>query len=69
MAERLEKRLFTLKEAAHYLGRGLDSTRELIYGGELPVVQRGERGKCWLDIKDLDSWIDNNKHLELEVNK
>ncbi len=61
---RIEKRLYTIKESALYLGRGLDSMRELIYAGELPVVQKGERGKCWLDVYDLDSWIEKNKHVE-----
>ncbi len=64
MVDRPEKRLFTLKEAGIYLGRGIDSLRELIYAGELPVVQRGERGKQWLDIQDLDNWIEYNKHSE-----
>lgn len=64
MVQRPDKRLYTIKEAATYLGRGQDSLRELIYAGELPVIQRGDRGKQWLDIEDLNSWIDHNKNYE-----
>ena len=39
------KRLYTLKEVAAYLGRGADSMRELVWTGELPVIQVGERSK------------------------
>lgn len=64
MSQRPEKRLYSIKEAALYLGRGIDSLRELIYEGELPAVQRGSRGKVWLDVYDLDDWIDSNKNAE-----
>jgi hypothetical protein len=53
------KRLLTLKEAADYLGRKPDSMRELLYGRELRCIQKG-KGKIWLDIKELDGWIDQN---------
>jgi len=55
------QRLLTLKQAATYLGRGEDSLREMIYSGVFPVVQLGSRSKMWLDIGDLDTWIDENK--------
>jgi len=64
MVQYPNKRLYTLKEAACYLGRGLDSMRELVYRGEIPIVQKGERSKQWVDVIDLDSWIDTNKHIE-----
>lgn len=61
------KRLFTIFETARYLGRGTDSVREMIWTKEFRVVQKGERGKIYLDIKDLDAWIDKNKHFSGEL--
>ena len=58
------KRLYSIQEAAKYLGRGPDSVRELIYAKELPIIKRGEdpqRGKVWIDVRDLDSWIEGHK--------
>ena len=55
-------RLLSLKQAAKYLGRGEDSMRELIYARTFRVIQEGERSKMWLDVKDLDSWIEDRKH-------
>lgn len=39
----LKKRLFTLKEAADYLGRSEWGVRELIWGGKIPVVRTGRK--------------------------
>ena len=55
----LVKRLFTLKEAGHYLGRSEYSVRSLIWSGGLPVVKHGK--KQWVDIVDLDLFIERNK--------
>ena len=56
-----EPRLFTLRESARYLGRSEVSMRTLVYKGVFPVIQEGERSKIWLDVNDLDEWIDNKK--------
>ncbi len=61
MTNPVRPRLLTLKQAAKYLGRGVDSMRQLIYQRAFPVVQLGERSKLWLDIHDLDRWIDSHK--------
>ncbi len=53
-------RLLTLKESAAYVGRSVPSMRELLYGHELKCIQKGN-GKIWVDIRDLDAWIDKNK--------
>ncbi len=60
------KRLLSVPEAAIYLGRGIDAVRELIYRRELRVVQRGERGKVYIDKADLDTWIEKHKHFSGE---
>jgi excisionase family DNA binding protein len=55
------KRLYTLKEAGEYLGRSLWSMRELIWAGHLPVVRVEGSRKIYLDIVDLDAFIERNK--------
>jgi len=57
----LQKRLYTIKEAAQYLGRKECGVRDLIWSQTIPVV-RGENGrKLYLDIEDLDNYIRQNK--------
>ena len=58
---RLEKRLYSLKEAAVYLGRGVHGIRDLVWRGQLPVVKAEGGRKLFLDIRDLDSFIDRQK--------
>jgi excisionase family DNA binding protein len=55
-----QKRLFTVAEAAAYLGRTPTSVRHLIRRGELPRVQRGDN-RVLLDRADLDQWIELGK--------
>ena len=55
----LPKRLYTLPEAAHYLGRTLWSIRELVWKGSLPIVRDGKR--IFVDIIDLESYVTKNK--------
>lgn len=57
----VSQRLLSLKQASKYLGRGEDSMRELIYARVFPVVQMGKKSKMWLDINDLDQWVEDNK--------
>ena len=56
-----ERRLYDLDAAAEYLGRGKSGVRHLIYAGELPVVQQGERGKQYVDVCDLEEFIRRHK--------
>ena len=53
------KRLYTLKESAVYLGRTINSMRELVWAKLIPVVQHGR--KMWVDLADLEAYIDNHK--------
>jgi len=59
IGESREKRLYTVQEAALYLGRSVYSMRSLIWTGRVPVVQHGRRQ--WIDLMDLDRYIQNNK--------
>ena len=58
---RLQKRLYTLREASIYLGRGLHGVRDLVWNGKLPVVKQDGGRKLFVDIKDLDSFIEKSK--------
>lgn len=53
------KRLYTVAEAAFYLGRTVNSLREIIWAGKIPIVRDGRR--ILLDIRDLDIFIEKNK--------
>jgi excisionase family DNA binding protein len=55
------KRLYTLKEVAIYLGRGLYGVREMVWRGELPVIQTGR--KQFIDILDLEAYVTSNKKI------
>lgn len=53
------KRLYTIEEAAVYIGRTKQAVRELIYDGKIPIVHPDRR--MHLDKHDLDKWIEKNK--------
>ena len=54
--------MFTLPEAALYLGRSTWSVRRLIWSGDLPSVRAGRR--VHVDVRDMDGFIDRNKVRE-----
>lgn len=53
------KRLYSLEEAAFYLGRTVLSVREIIWAGKIPVVKVDRR--LFLDIKDLERLVETSK--------
>jgi len=53
------KRLYSLKEAGVYLGRSVNSMRELVWAKLLPVVSHGR--KMWVDVADLNDYITRHK--------
>ena len=55
----MAKRLLTVEEAAAYLGRTKEAVQHLIAAAKLPVVKSDRR--VFLDIRDLDIWIEQNK--------
>jgi excisionase family DNA binding protein len=57
--DKLVKRLYSINEAALYLGHSECAVREMIWAGKLPYVKDGKR--ILLDIYDMDEWIDKNK--------
>jgi hypothetical protein len=57
----LEKRLYTLKEAAIYLGRSEWSMRDLMWKQKIPVVLEEGARKVRFDLSDLERYIEKNK--------
>ena len=55
----LNKRLYSIKEAAEYLGRTVWAVREMLWAGKIPYIKDGRR--ILLDIADMDAWIDKSK--------
>ena len=59
----VRKRLYTLKEGAEYLGRSEWGMRELIWAGVIPVVKPRTGRKIFLDVQDLDRFVEANKSV------
>jgi excisionase family DNA binding protein len=57
------KRLYTLKEAARYLGRSDWGMRELMWAGKIPFVRTEGGKKFYFDVSDLDDYIKKNKSV------
>lgn len=55
------KRLYTIAEAAVFLGRSTWSIRRLIWAEELPTVRVGRR--VHVDVRDMDAFIDKHKEV------
>lgn len=56
------KRLYSITEAAHYLGRSAWSVRRLVWAGELPCVRGGRR--VHVDVKDMEQFIEQHKERD-----
>lgn len=59
---KLQKRLYSVKEAAIYLGRTAWALREMLWAGKIPYIRDGRR--ILLDIRDMDNWIEKHKMQE-----
>jgi len=53
------KRLYNTAAAACYLGRSVDSLRELLWAGKLPYIKDGKR--IYVDVQDMDAYIERTK--------
>ena len=61
MNKSLTKRLYSIKEAAIYLGRSVWAVREMLWAGKIPFVKDGKR--ILIDISDMEKWIEKNKTI------
>ena len=57
----IRPRLLPIKTAAEYLGLTVWALRERIWAGDLPVVKFPGGRKQYLDVHDLETFIQNNK--------
>jgi excisionase family DNA binding protein len=53
------KRLYSIPEAAVYLGRTDWAIREMVWAGKIPCIRDGRR--VLLDVNDMDRWIEKQK--------
>ena len=58
------KRLFTVSEAAEYLGRSENAVKLLIHRGKLPVTRIDSKSQ--IDRKALDKLIDECTYFEVD---
>lgn len=58
-SKNMSKRLYTVEEAAMYLGKTPRAVRDMVYDGKLTCVKIDRR--TMLDQRDMDTLIDNNK--------
>ena len=54
-------RLLPLKDAADWLGLTVWAIRERIWAGQIPVVQFPDGRKQYIDVQDLETFIQSNK--------
>jgi excisionase family DNA binding protein len=59
MHQEMPKRLYSVKDAARYLGVSPWAVRKLIWTGNLPHVRQGRR--VLIDILDMNRFIEANK--------
>jgi excisionase family DNA binding protein len=57
-------RLLSLKQAAEYIGHGVDLVRAMVECKEIPYVPKGRgerRQHVLIDRVDLDVWVEKHK--------
>jgi hypothetical protein len=62
MHDPVRQRLMTVEQTAEYLGWHPNTVRStLLYSQEVPVIRLSKNGKVWIDLKDLNQWIEKKK--------
>ena len=59
----MSPRLLTLKDAAQWLGLTVWGMRERIWAGDIPVVRFSGGRKMFIDVVDIEKFIENNKEI------
>jgi len=59
----LSPRLLTIKKAAQYLGLTTWAMRERVWAGQIPVVRFPGGRKMYIDVRDLEGFIERNKTI------
>ncbi|MGD0001016.1 MAG: helix-turn-helix domain-containing protein [Bryobacteraceae bacterium] len=60
----VQPRLLTVDQAATYLGRTKDAIQHMISAGKIAVAKSDRR--VFLDVRDLEAWIEVNKQQGYE---
>jgi excisionase family DNA binding protein len=63
-AYHINKRLYSIRETADYLGRSPWTVAEMVRTGKLPYISDGKRK--FLDIQDINHWIEINKKQDID---
>jgi hypothetical protein len=56
-------RLLPIRQAAQWLGLTVWAMRERIWAGQIPVVQFPGGRKMYVDVEDLEKFIQGNKRV------
>jgi excisionase family DNA binding protein len=56
-------RLLTIPKAAEYLGLTKWAMRERVWAGQIPYVQFPGGRKIYIDVSDLEAFIEKNKRI------
>ncbi len=56
--------LLTLKDAAAMIGLTLWAMRERIWSGDIPAVRFPDGRKLYVDVRDIDRFIQKNKFVQ-----
>ena len=54
-------RLLSLQDSAVYMGTTTWFMRTLVWNGRIPCVRFAEKGKVFIDLEDLNEFIDKHK--------
>ena len=63
IANPMSPRLLPLKKAADYIGLTVWALRERIWAGDIPVVRFPGGRKQFIDVKDIEAFIERNKEV------
>jgi excisionase family DNA binding protein len=61
---RPQTRLYTIEQAATYIGRTREAFQQMIASGKLTTVRSDRR--VFIDVLDLDRWIEQYKEAGLQ---
>jgi excisionase family DNA binding protein len=55
------KRLYSMREISTYVGISIQGLWRMLRDGEISAVQSQPGRKVWLDIQEIDSWIEKHR--------
>ena len=55
------KRLYSLREVSQYMGISVQGLWRMLRDGELSAIQASAGRKVWIDLADIDRWIEAHR--------